>query len=111
MRPIRAAGLECTSAWVIGAGQTLGSLVLGLRKQRGPQGGFRRHRRGSGLAIGLPKGPHELHLSFSDVPVGGEDEDRKKFPTAGQRRVGKQFLKTAEVGVASRQPLRRSTAP
>lgn len=73
---------------------------------------------GTGEAVGwprvlsedLPKGPHELHLSFLDVPIGGEDGDRKKFPTAGQRRVGKQFLKTAEVGVASRQPLHRSTA-
>lgn len=74
---------------------------------------------GTGKAVGwpwvlsedLPKGPRELHLSFSDVPVGEEDGDRKKFPTAGQRRVGKQFLKTAEVGVASRQPLRWSMAP
>lgn len=58
-----------------------------------------------------PKGPRDLHLFSLDVPVGGEDGDGKKSPTTSQRRVGKQFLKTAEAGASSRQPLDRSTGP
>lgn len=54
---------------------------------------------------GHPEGPHDLHLSSLDVPGGGEDGDWKKSRTTSQRRVGKQFLKTAEVEAACRQPL------
>ena len=72
MRPIKRAGLECAPAWDIGAGQTVGGLVLGLRKQRG-------HRvplKGAGEAVDRPQGlsdhpkrPHDLDLSSLDVPV------------------------------------------
>lgn len=57
------------------------------------------------LSEGHPEGPYNLHLFSLDVPVGGEDGDWKKSPTTSQRRVGKQFLKIAEVKASSRQPL------